>query len=185
MKKEHRSHVMGGGHDIDMLKKAVIVEASVKTEKKYTSKNPSVYEEIKILKVDINNVITHSFPSTSPMRMAFLKITAKDSSGKIIWENFKNSPMEDKKRSLFMKVFTDGKNPGVPPWKAKGVAMDSRIKNGEKRTINYELPNGDIKKISVVLIYRLFPPKAINKMGVPRDGVNEKNHILKKVEIAL
>lgn len=182
-KTQHKSHLMGGGHSLETLKKAVKLDAKVAVEFYEESEN---METRQVLKVDLTNVITHGFPSTNPMRMAFLKVTAKDASGKVVYENFKKSPMEDKKRSLFMKVFTDGKNPGVPPWLAKGIAMDTRIKNGEKRSLSYPLPEDvAIESISVALIYRLFPPKAINMMGVPKNGYNEKNHVIAKKMIKL
>jgi hypothetical protein len=84
-----------------------------------------------------------------------------------------------------MKAFKAGKILGVPPWKAEKVGMDTRVRNGEKRTITYRIPSGNIKNFQIVLIYRLFPPKAIEKMGVPRNGINEKNHVVLKKEISL
>lgn len=173
-KKKHRSHAIMGGHDPGMLKKAATFDAAVLDR-----------DGQRVLKIEIRNIITHNFPSTSPMRMAFLKINALDGSGKVVWQNFKKSPMEDRERALFMKAFTDGVSIGVPPWKATGVAMDTRLKNGEKRTLVYTLPDSDIKSITITLIYRLFPPKAVEEMGIPKNGINEKNHIVIKKEVTL
>ncbi|MCI5144752.1 MAG: hypothetical protein D3923_04320, partial [Candidatus Electrothrix sp. AR3] len=71
-KNTHRSHKMPGGHDLDMLKKAVTFEAGIKSEGKR-----------KIIDIKVKNIIQHTFPSTNPMRIAFVKVTAKDKTGKV------------------------------------------------------------------------------------------------------
>ncbi len=168
-KKTHISHLMAGGHDMNMLRRAVDINTEFSTDKRQ-------------LIVEVRNNITHTFPSTNPMRIAFLKIQAFGKDGNMIWSNFVKTPMEDK-RSLFFKAFKAGDKIGVPAWEAEGVAFDTRLKGGEERRVTYDLPSEDIKKITVALIYRLFPPKAIKIMGIPRDGINDKNYIVLKKEL--
>ncbi len=168
IKKTHRSHKMPGGHDLDMLKKAVTLDADIKSEGKE-----------KVIAISVKNIIQHTFPSTNPMRTAFVKITAKDKAGKAVWSNFKDSPMEDK-NALFFKAFKAGDQVGVPSWAAEGIAFDTRLKAGETRSVSYPLENKNISTVDVALIYMLFPAKAIDGFGIPKDGVNEKPKVIFK-----
>ncbi|KJU84593.1 hypothetical protein MBAV_003214 [Candidatus Magnetobacterium bavaricum] len=168
-KSSHASHLMMGGHDTKVLAKAVKLDARVDANN---------------LIVDIQSNIPHNFPSTNPMRMAFLKVTAKDEGGNVLWSNFKESPMEDKK-GLFMMAFKKGEQVGVPAWVADNIAFDKRITGKEKRSIEYKLPSDGIKSVTVELYYRFFAPAAIKNLEIPQDGVNEKNHLVLTKEIRL
>lgn len=172
-KKTHSSHEMLGGHSVKVLKEGVSFDAEVKT-----------VDGKKQLVVNIKNNMPHSFPYSNPLRMAFVKVVAKNGKGKTVWENFKKTPLKDK-RSLFFMAFKRGKEVGVPAWRAKGVAFDSRLKAGENLSLSYPLSRNDIKTVTVKLIYRLFPAKAIKKLAIPKDGINNKNHVLYKKEIQL
>jgi hypothetical protein len=165
-KTTHFSHLMPGGHNPAQLLKAVTLNASIKT----------AWSGERTLVIDLTNVIAHTFPATMPMRMAFLKVVFKDPAGNPVWSNFKDSPMEDK-QAVFMKAFKAGDKVGVPAWAAEATAFDSRLKAGEKRTLTYPLSTGGVSKIEVMLIYRLFPQPAVEMMGIPMDGVNDKNHV--------
>jgi hypothetical protein len=173
-KTSHRSHIMPGGHDGDMLKQAVSLDAKV--DKK---------GDINQLTVTIQNLITHTFPSTNPMRLAFLKIVALNKDGKEVWTNFKDDIAKEDPQALFAKAFKANDKVGVPSWEAEAVAFDSRIKKGESRAIAYDLKQADIDKVKISLIYRLFPAKAIDMMGIPKDGVNEKNYLIHEKEQSL
>ena len=169
----HRSHTMPGGHDIEMLKKAATLDAEVISEGKERS-----------LVVTVQNMIKHTFPSTNPMRIAFIKVVAKDKDGNTVWENFKESPLEDK-QGFFFKAFKAGEEKGVPSWAADGVAFDTRLKAGETRKMTYSLDDPAITQVDVMLIYRLFPPKAMKAFGIPEDGVNEKAYPVAKKSLTL
>ncbi|XOF34600.1 MAG: multiheme c-type cytochrome [Candidatus Electrothrix sp. YB6] len=171
--KTHRSHRMPGGHDMEMLEKAATLETELKTEGKKWH-----------LVVTVNNMIKHTFPSTNPMRMAFIKVVAKDKEGNKVWENFTDSPMEDK-QALFFKAFKAGEEKGVPSWAADGVAFDTRLKAGESRELTYTLADPSITEVDIILFYRLFPPKAIKGFSIPEDGVNEKLYPVAKQTVTL
>ena len=158
----HRSHVMAGGHDIDMLRKAVSLKARIDTA-----------EDGKSLVIEVTNKITHSFPSTSPIRMAFVKVSGKNQAGELVWQNFTESPLEDK-QALFFKALKAGDKVGAAPWAAEDVAFDLRLKAGETRTISYPITSDEITEINISLVYLLFPPAAIQGFGIPEDGVNDK-----------
>lgn len=164
-KKTHFSHSLPGGHDLEMLRKAVSLDIKVAD----TATNN--------VTVTLKNISGHTFPSTMPMRIAFLKLKAEDVNGKVLWSNIKESPMEDM-QSLLAKMFKAGDEKGVPPWKADGVAMDSRLKKGEERTLTYTVPSENVKTISASLIYRLFAPPAMKMMEIPADGKNDKMFML-------
>ena len=169
----HRSHKMPGGHDMEMLQKAVTLDAAITFE-----------GDARSLVVSVTNMIKHTFPSTNPMRIAFVKAVAKDKDGNTVWENFKESPLEDK-QALFFKAFKSGEEKGVPSWDADGIAFDTRLNAGETRKITYSLENPAITQVDVMLIYRLFPPKAIKGFGIPEDGVNEKIYPVAKKSLTL
>ncbi|MCI5151471.1 MAG: hypothetical protein D3916_19200 [Candidatus Electrothrix sp. MAN1_4] len=177
--KTHRSHKMPGGHDIEMLKKAATLDAEIATKGKSRSNRSD-----RNLVVSVKNMIKHTFPSTNPMRIAFVKVVAKDKDGNKVWENFKKSPLEDK-QALFFKAFKAGEKIGVPSWAAEGLAFDTRLKAGETRTIIYSLADPAITQVDVMLLYRLFPPKALKGFGIPEDGVNEKIYPVAKKSLTL
>jgi hypothetical protein len=118
------------------------------------------------------------------MRIAFVKAIAKDKDGNTVWENFKESPLEDK-QALFFKAFKAGEKKGVPSWAADGIAFDTRLPAGETRKMTYSLENPAITQVDVMLIYRLFPPKAIKAFAIPEDGVNEKIYPIAKKSLTL
>lgn len=171
--KTHRSHTMPGGHDIEMLKKAVTLDAEIISK-----------DEEQHLVVTVKNIIKHTFPSTNPMRMAFVKVVAKDKEGKKIWKQFAKSPLEDR-QALFFKAFKAGDKNGVPSWLADGIAFDTRLKAGETREITYVLNDPEIKQVDVMLIYRLFPGKAIKAFGIPENGINEKDYLVAQKSLTL
>ncbi len=172
-KKTHFSHALPGGHDIEMLSKSVSLDIHVDTTAMANN-----------VTVTLKNISGHTFPSTMPMRIAFLKLTAEDANGKVVWSNTKESPMEDM-QSLLVKTFKAGEEKGVPPWKAETVAMDTRLKKGEERTLTYAVPAENIKTISASLVYRLFAPAAMKMMEIPADGKNDKNYIVITKKMAL
>ncbi len=169
-RKTHRSHAMAGGHDPAMLKKAV------KLSGKIIRANGK-----KKLKVTLSNKTTHAFPSTNPMRMAFLKITARNARNEVIWSNFSKGPMEDKE-GVFLKAFAAGKKVGVPAWKAQRIAFDNRLKTGEERRLTYPIP-AETGKVTLTLYYRLFTPKAIRMLNIPALGLNGVKVPVQTVEV--
>ncbi|KWT79380.1 cytochrome c family protein [Candidatus Magnetominusculus xianensis] len=164
-KNDHASHEMGGGHSLPMLRKALSVKASV---------NEAAGG--KTVDIEITNKTAHTFPSTMPMRMAYVKVVAYDAQKKTIFRNYEKNPMEDK-NAVFMKSFKGGGEVGVPAWKAEGVAVDTRLKSDETRTFSYTIQSDKIKTLTVEVIYRLFPSQAIAKypaLKETEDSVNDK-----------
>ncbi len=146
-KSSHFSHLFPGGHYINIMKEGISLSLEVNKGK---------------LLVNVKNDNPHYFPSTSPMRAAYVKVALLDKNGKILFAS--PAPMPGKKE-LFMRVFTAGDKKGVPPWMAE-KAVDSRIKSDETRTLAYDIPKG-AARARAVLYYRLFTPAAAAKFGIP------------------
>ena len=146
-KSSHYSHFFPGGHDKEMLKKGISL---------------SLGAEMGKLIVIIKNDNPHFFPSTSPMRAAYLKVVVLDKEGKPIFESPAPAPGQ---KELFMRVFSADGQVGVPTWEAKEV-LDSRINDHEERVLTYDLPKG-AAKAKAALYYRLFTPAAAAKLGIP------------------
>ncbi|TAA74418.1 MAG: Cytochrome c554 and c-prime [Candidatus Electronema aureum] len=172
--KTHFSHRFPGGHDQDILQKAAALEVKIETKGKERS-----------ISVAIKNTTEHTFPSTNPMRMAFVKVRAKDKKGAVIWENFKADPLQEDKQAVFFKAFKAGEKVGVPSWEAEAMAFDTRLKTGETRTLTYPLYSPAISEVEVELFYLLFPPKAIEGFGIPKDGVNDKRYSVAKKSVKM
>ncbi len=172
--KTHRSHSFPGGHDLAMLQQAADLE--VKAEGK-----DGEWQVV----VTVRNKTEHTFPSTNPMRMAFVKVTAKDESGKVVWENFKSEPLKEDKQAVFFKAFSAGDRVGVPSWEAEAMAFDTRLKQGESRTLRYPIYGQQISEVEAELVYLLFPPKALDGFSIPKDGVNDKRYSVVKKSMKL
>ncbi|WP_420208927.1 multiheme c-type cytochrome [Candidatus Electronema sp. JC] len=172
--KTHISHRMPGGHDLDMLQKAAALDVRIET----AGKERSVVVEVK-------NTTEHTFPSTNPMRMAFVKVRAKDKGGAVIWENFKEDPLKEDKQAVFFRAFRAGERVGVPTWEAESLAFDTRLKTGETRRLSYPIYSPEISEVEAEVIYLLFPPKALDGFNIPKDGVNDKRYSVAKKTVTL
>jgi len=171
--KTHLSHKISGAHDIDMLREAVSMDSSLIHKDGKTT-----------LEVILSNKISHTFPSTNPMRLAYVRVKILGKNKHTIWSNFTKSPMEDK-TAVFFKAFKNLDKVGVPSWAATDIAFDTRLKAKEIRTLNYPIVVEKGVRIIVELVYKLFPPDALDTLGIPRDGVNDIDYIIHKEEIGL
>jgi len=172
-RKSHFSHALPGGHDSEFLKKAVTLDLQV-----------DAAADANKVTVTLKNISGHTFPSTQPMRLVFVKLTAEDASGKVLWTNFKENPTEDM-QAVLLKMFKAGEEKGVPPWKAEGVATDTRLKKDEERKLVYSVPAENVKSISAALVYRLFAPPVMKMMDIPFDGKNDLVSVVAKKKVEL
>ena len=80
-----------------------------------------------------------------PMRLKYIQtIITRD--GKVIWQNFKNSPYEDKEVT-FSKLFIDKNGNQVYPPKAAAIKYYTNLDTFKSKTVTYNIPNlkkGDI-----------------------------------------
>jgi len=167
-KKTHASHGIFGAHD------AATLRAGAKLDVKM---------ELGKLLVVLDNPNPHYFPSTNPLRVAYVKVEAFDKDGRQVFANFVKDPSEDPK-AMLVKVFKAGDKVGVPSWDAEGVAKDTRLMPREERVLIYSLPKEAVK-VSAKLFYRFVPQAAIEKFGITPDGTVEKPQLVAEKEMEL
>lgn len=165
---KHAFHGIFGGHDPGMLKSGATVTLGT---------------EMGRLLVFLKNPTPHSFPSTNPMRVAYVKVEVFDGTGKLLFTNFTDNPAEDKS-ALLARVFKAGDKAGVPSWEATGVASDTRLKANEERGLTFKLPAG-AARATAKLYYRFVPAAAIEKFGIVPDGVVDKPQLVSEAELAI
>lgn len=148
MRDSYKSHEFLGVHSDAMIKKAVKLEIAYKDEK---------------INLTISNKMGHSV-ITHPMRLKFAK-TVVTREGKIIWSNFKDSPLEDKK-ATFIIVFKDDKNNVAMPHKAIGYKINQNLKANASIEISYDikLQRGDM--IKTTWISYIVNPKIAKKLDI-------------------
>ena len=128
-REEYASHEFLGIRDEDMVKQAV--ELSLKQNNKK-------------IELTIKNKMGHQI-LLQPMRLKYVK-TVITRDGNIIWQNFKNSPYEDKE-ATFSKLFADENGKQVYPPKAAKIKYYTNLDTYKSKTVVYdikELKKGDI-----------------------------------------
>lgn len=150
------SHFFYGAYTPDFLRDC----ASIKLE-------AELVENAYSLDVLITNeTVGHELPTGSPMRSVYLKLEAQDSLGNVIWKNYDRNPLNEDPKAVFMRLLEDDKgNAPVPPWKAKNIRFDQRIKPDEVRKLSYTLPK-EVTSIIASLYYRLAPPLLLKKLNI-------------------
>lgn len=98
--------------------------------------------------------------------MLVLKITARDTADKIVWQNWETNAMLEDTAAVFMKILADasGKGP-VPPWRATQIRRDRRLWPGQIVTVKYAAPS-NATKITASLFYHLAPPPIFKRFGM-------------------
>lgn len=127
----YSSHEFLGISDADMVKKAV------KLSLKQLSTNK--------IELTIENKMGHQV-LLQPMRLKYVKTTISRD-GKIIWQNFKDSPYEDKEVT-FSKLFIDENGKQVYPPKAAGVKYYTNLDTYKSKSVIYKVP--ELKKGDVI-----------------------------------
>ncbi len=149
----HANHSMAGGHDGNMVRRAITIKLDV-TEK------GDGYDA----KVKMKNLLPHKFPTGAPFRIAYLKVAAYDDDGKLLWQNFKEHPLKDDKQAVLVYTLGDKEGkPSMPP-KATQVLGDNRLKPHEERTLQYSIPKKDVKVVKAEVFYNLLLPKLNKKL---------------------
>jgi len=167
MRKSYVSHEFLGVHSDEMIKKAVKLEL--------------VYENDTI-KLTITNKMGHAI-ITHPMRLKFAKTVVKRA-GKVIWNNFKESPLEDKEATFIIVLKDSEENPSMPH-KAVGYKINSNLKATQSKTVEYKvagLQKGD--EIITTWISYIVSPSIAKKLDItlkdiirPHKGVEESLYI--------
>jgi nitrate reductase cytochrome c-type subunit len=157
-REEYSSHDFLGVRDTDMVKKAV----ELKLEKIAKDK----------IKLTIKNKMGHQI-LLQPMRLKYVKTTITRDD-KIIWQNFKESPYEDKE-ATFSKLFKNDKNEQVYPPKATGIKYYTNLDTYKSKDIIYNVPalkKGDI--ITSTWISYDVRPSLVEKLKLSSTNYGKK-----------
>ncbi len=165
---EHRSHDFPGIHNLELIKEGI--ELSVDTHDN-------------TVEVNIENKMPHPL-IIQVARMKYLELTLKRDN-KIIWKNYKNSPIEDK-QGCFHIDFVDenDKFVSIPAFAYKRGFVNN-LKAKESRILKYELPDiksGDIITASFYVV--LAKPSCSEELSLEDNNLVKpklmKSYIFKK-----
>jgi nitrate reductase cytochrome c-type subunit len=166
---EYATHRFLGIHSPEMVKKAVKLDLEYDKDES-------------ILSVGITNMMGH-YIITHPMRLKFVKTVIKRD-GKVIWSNFKKSPIEDKEATFLIVLKNSDDKPTLPN-KAVGYKINRNLEAQASKTVRYKVPKlqkGD-EVISEWVSY-IVNPKVAKKLGIttpeivnPIIGVEESLYI--------
>jgi len=145
-------HSMGGGHKSAMMKRAIIFSVSSEADG----------DNLKTT-INMENKQPHSLPTGAPFRNIYLKLTAFDAEGNVLWENAEGHPgKSDPQAYLKYSIVDDEGKPASPP-KATKLGEDSRLKAFEKRELTYSIPAKDVAVVRGELFYNLLWPGLVKK----------------------
>jgi len=153
-------HTMGGGHSLAMLQRSVVFYMDSKKEG----------DSIKSV-VTMQNKQPHTMPTGAPFRNLYMKVTAYDSTGGIVWENAKGHPGKTDPKAFLRLILVDDSGKPTGPPTAKGQGKDTRLKAFEKREISYDIPARNVVLVRAELYYNLLWPGLVKKFSkkIPAD----------------
>jgi hypothetical protein len=167
----HQGHSFQGVHSEIMLKKAAQLNLEVA---KFGGK-------INLVVNVMNNGTGHRLPTGPPTRMVYLKVSAYDGEGNLLWTNFKENLMKEDPYGVFHIVFADStdKAPAFP-WIAAKIFKDTRMDAGESRELIYKFPTEGVERIDAKLFYRLAPLSLLDKFEIT-DEYLRTQHLMTEV----
>jgi nitrate/TMAO reductase-like tetraheme cytochrome c subunit len=143
---DHASHAFLGPHrawlqdDVGFLASAVEVSGALEAGE---------------LRVTLENVSSHAFPSGFPGRRAEVRVRGFDASGEPV--------AGATGRVVLGKTYVDDAGePAMPPF-ASALAQDTRLKTDEVRELAFDL-GAKVREAEVQLLYRLAPPPVFEKL---------------------
>ncbi|MBK1716925.1 cytochrome c family protein [Thiocystis violacea] len=152
-------HGMGGGHHEGMLKRSVIFDMTTKASGK----------TIDTL-VWIRNLQPHAMPTGAPFRNLYLKLTAYDSNGGVVWENAEGHPSKADPQAYFAYGLADDAGKPAPPPTATKAGKDTRLQPHETRELSYAIPAEGVVLVRGELYYNLLWPSLVEKFTeLPKD----------------
>ncbi|MEA3274111.1 MAG: cytochrome c family protein, partial [Pseudomonadota bacterium] len=155
-------HSMGGGHDQAILKRSVVFDLS--TER--------VGETIRATAL-LRNQQPHSLPTGAPFRNIYMKLTAYDANGEVVWENAEGHPAKADPQAFLVFTLADDEGKPAPPPTATQLGIDTRLKPHEERTLVYDIPAEGVVLVRGELFYNLLWPSLVKKFEHLPDEVKE------------
>jgi len=147
-------HSMGGGHDRGMLKRSVVFDLT-------TENGGDVIKASVMLK----NQQPHSMPTGAPFRNMYMKLTAYNENGDVVWENAEGHPAKADPQAYMVMTLTDDEGKPAPPPTATKPGKDTRLKPHETRTLSYEIPAEGVVLVRGELYYNLLWPGLVKKFS--------------------
>lgn len=138
-------HSMGGGHDDDMLRRAIVF--TMDTESK---------DGIIHVAANLKNQQPHALPTGAPFRNIVFKLAAYDGEGNLVWENATNHPAEDDPQAYFAYLLSDDAGKDAMPPTATQLGADTRLRPHEQRTLAYEIPADGVALVRGEVHYNLL-----------------------------
>jgi hypothetical protein len=147
-------HSMGGGHDPAMLKRAVVFDVDA-------------VQDGDVLKttVYLKNQLPHAMPTGAPFRNLFIKLTAYDEQGEVVWQNAEDHPSKSDPQAYLSYALTDDAGMPAPPPTATKPGDDTRLKPHEERELAYEIPAEGVVLVRGELFYNLLWPGLVEKFS--------------------
>ena len=137
-REEHRSHDFPGIHNSEMIKEGVDI---------------SLVTNGNTIEVTLKNKMPHPL-IIQASRLKYLELTLTRDK-KVIWKNFKSSPMEDRQGAFVIEFLDENdKFVSIPAFAYKR-GFDNNLKAKETRILKYKTPaikSGDIIKASIYVI---------------------------------
>ncbi|MDM8546585.1 cytochrome c family protein [Candidatus Venteria ishoeyi] len=154
-------HSMSGGHHLATLQRAVVFDIS-------GNKTGDSIKTTVILK----NQQPHSLPTGAPFRNIYMKLTAYDTEGNVVWENAKGHPAKTDPQAYLVYKLEDDKGKPAPPPTAKQSGEDTRLNPYEERSLSYDIPAKGVVLVRGELYYNLLWPGLVKKFKhLPEDLV--------------
>ena len=152
-------HSMGGGHSPPMLKRAVVFD--VTTEQDGDTLKTTVY---------LKNQLPHSMPTGAPFRNLFIKLTAYDDQGNVVWQNAEGHPAKEDPQAYLSYALADDEGMPAPPPTATQPGDDTRLRPHEERELTYDIPAEGVALVRGELFYNLLWPGLVKKFDhLPTD----------------
>jgi nitrate/TMAO reductase-like tetraheme cytochrome c subunit len=159
-------HSMGGGHSVGVLKRAVKLDLQVEPEAGQLA-----------VKVQLHNKSAHNVPTGAPFRNMYLKLSAFDVNGKLLWQNFQKHPMKEDPQAFFVYALADKEGkPAMPPM-ATQVVKNTRLQPYERRALEYRITADNVKSVRAELYFNLLSPGMVKKMKALPDALKAPKRI--------
>jgi hypothetical protein len=94
-----------------------------------------------------------------------VKVRAYDKDGQLLWENFKTNAAAEDPQSAFHYVLGNEKDQIAQPPAATKVLANTRLKPGETRELNYDIPAANVAAVRAEALYNVLAPPLIAQMG--------------------
>ncbi|MEA1049887.1 cytochrome c family protein [Lamprobacter modestohalophilus] len=153
------NHSMGGGHDPAMVRRALIFD--INAEPNGDTLKTTVY---------MKNQLPHAMPTGAPFRNLFIKLTAYNDQGEVVWQNAEGHPAKSDPQAYLSYVITDDEGMPAPPPVATKVGDDTRLRPHEERELVYEIPAEGVALVRGEVFYNLLWPGLVKKFShLPTD----------------